>query len=35
VALIWPGYRRPALISTAVATTSAAAGALSLRGVLP
>jgi hypothetical protein len=32
VAVIWPGYRRAALTSAAVATTSAVAGALILRG---
>jgi hypothetical protein len=31
-ALIWPGYRRAALTSAAVAAASAGAGALSLRG---
>ena len=31
-AVIWPGYRRAALTSAAVASTSAVAGALSLRG---
>ena len=30
-AVIWPGYRRSGLTSAAVATTSAVAGALSLR----
>lgn len=33
-ALNWPGYRRPALTSAAVATVSAVAGALILRGAL-
>jgi hypothetical protein len=32
-AAIWPGYRRAALTSAAVAATSAVAGALVLRGV--
>ena len=31
-AVIWPGYRRAALTSAAVAGTSAVAGALILRG---
>ena len=31
-AVIWPGYRRAALTSAAVATTSAVAGALSRHG---
>jgi hypothetical protein len=31
-AVIWPGYRRPALTSATVAGASAAAGALILRG---
>ena len=31
-AVIWPGYRRAALTSAAVAGTSAVAGALTLRG---
>jgi len=31
-AVIWPGYRRAALTSAAVASASAAAGALVLRG---
>ena len=33
-ALIWPGYRRAALISAVVAAASAVAGALILRGAL-
>jgi len=33
-AIVWPRYRRAALTSAAVATASAGAGALVLRGVL-